>query len=160
MIFPQNTLDAIIDSERAMVLSASQRYGQNYDTARDSAMLMGSFLKSIDPDRWIFSCFLADAKKHVTLALFSVVRLHKVQAMMDLRQALEDGAFAAFAIANPDRGHFVDMAEFGLLNPSKKLATKASVSTVPDTQTAQFEFDDLMMNWTNGCLKSTKRCRW
>jgi hypothetical protein len=43
---------------------------------------------------------------------------------MDLRQALEDGAFAAFAIANPDRGHFVDMAEFGLLNPSKKLATK------------------------------------
>jgi len=124
MKFPQNTLDAIIDSERAMVLSASQRYGENYDTARDSAMLMGSFLKSIDTDRWIFSCFLADAKKHVTLALFSVVRLHRVQAMMDLRQALEDGAFAAFAIANPDPSHFVDVAEQGFLNLSKKLASK------------------------------------
>jgi hypothetical protein len=63
-------------------------------------------------------------EKHLTLALFSTVRLHKEQAMMDLRQALEAGACAAFAIANPDHAHFVDTDKFGVLDPSQKLASK------------------------------------
>jgi hypothetical protein len=33
----------------------------------------------------------------VSAALLSIVRLHKVQAMMNLRQVLEAGAAAAFA---------------------------------------------------------------
>jgi len=117
MEFPQRTIAQIIDSEREMVLTAPQRYGMYYDTAFDCAMLFTQFLKSIDPDRWVFGSFLSLAKKHHTLALFSTVRLHKVQALMNLRQTLEAGACAAFAIANPDHAHFVDTDEYGILDP-------------------------------------------
>jgi len=44
--------------------------------------------------------------------------------MMNLRQVLEAGACAAFAIANPDHKHFVDTDEHGILDPSPKLARK------------------------------------
>jgi hypothetical protein len=63
-------------------------------------------------------------KKHHMLALFSSLRLHKVQAMMNLRQALEAGASAAFAIAKPEQHHFVDIDEHGILDPSQALTKK------------------------------------
>jgi hypothetical protein len=124
MQFPQQTIQQIVDSEREMVLTASERFGRHYDTALECVVFATNFLKSIDPDRWVFAGFQALAKKHLTLALFSTVRLHKEQAMMDLRQALEAGACAAFAIANPDHAHFVDTDKFGILDPSQKLASK------------------------------------
>ena len=63
-------------------------------------------------------------KKHHMLALLSTLRLHKVQSMMNLRQVLEAGTAAAFAIANPEMRHFADVDEIGLLDPSKALAQK------------------------------------
>jgi hypothetical protein len=124
MQFPQQTIQQIVDSEREMVLTASERFGRYYDTALECVVFTTQFLKSIDRDRWVFGGFQALAKRHLTLALFSTVRLHKEQAMMDLRQALEAGACAAFAIANPDHAHFVDTDKFGVLDPSQKLASK------------------------------------
>jgi DNA-binding transcriptional regulator YiaG len=120
----QNTIAQIIKREHQAVLTAPQRYGNYYDNAFGCSIFLTQFLKSIDPDRWIFGSFLSQVKKHHTLALFSTVRLHKVQAMMDLRQALEAGACAAFAIANPNHNHFVDTDNFGILDPSEKLARK------------------------------------
>jgi hypothetical protein len=67
---------------------------------------------------------VSPVKKHLMLALFSTVRLHRIQAKMDLRQVLEAGAAAAFAIANPDPKHFVDTDEHGILDPSQELARK------------------------------------
>jgi hypothetical protein len=115
--FPQRTIGEIVDSEREMVRTASQRYGQYYDTALDCSVLLSRLLKEITPDRWVFVSFLSLAKKHHTLALFSAVRLHKVQAMMNLRQTLEAGAAAAFAIANPDHAEFVTADDYGILDP-------------------------------------------
>ena len=43
---------------------------------------------------------------------------------MNLRQVLEAGACAAFAIANPGHEHFVDTDDQGILDPSQKLAKK------------------------------------
>jgi hypothetical protein len=63
-------------------------------------------------------------KKHHMLALLSTLRLHKVQSMMNLRQVLEAGTAAAFAIANPEMHHFADIDEIGLLDPSKALGRK------------------------------------
>jgi len=60
-------------------------------------------------------------RKHHTVALFSTVRLHRIQAMMDLRQTLEAGACAAYAIANTDQASF-DMDEDGILNATQNLA--------------------------------------
>jgi hypothetical protein len=43
---------------------------------------------------------------------------------MNLRQVLEAGAAAAFAIAHPEMRHFADIDDIGLLDPSKNLAQK------------------------------------
>jgi len=124
MEFPQSTIAQIIDSEREMVLTAPQRYGQYYDHAFECSMFLSQFAKSIDRDRFVAASFFGQVKNHHTLSLFSAVRLHKVQSMMNLRQVLEAGACAAFAIANPDHAHFVDTDAYGILDPSQKLAKK------------------------------------
>lgn len=72
----------------------------------------------------IFGRFFSLLKMHHTLALLSVVRLHAVQAAMNLRQGLEAGASAAFAIANPEVQHFAETDAQGLLDPSQDLARK------------------------------------
>jgi hypothetical protein len=54
----------------------------------------------------MFARFFSLLKKHHMLALLSALRLHKVQTMINLRQVLEAGAAAAFAIANPETEHF------------------------------------------------------
>jgi len=72
----------------------------------------------------MFGRFFSLLKKHHMLALLSVLRLHKVQAAMNLRQVLEAGAAAAFAIANPEQHHFAETDAQGLLDPSQDLARK------------------------------------
>jgi hypothetical protein len=124
MEFRQGTLAEIRESEKEMILTAPQRYGQYYEHAFECSMFLTQFLNSIDPDRYVAASFFAQVKRHHTLALFSTVRLHKVQSVMNLRQVLEAGACAAFAIANPDHKHFVDTDADGILDPSPALARK------------------------------------
>jgi hypothetical protein len=123
-VFRQSTLEEIIDSERLMLVTAEQRYGKYHRHARDCTFYMSRFITGVNPDRMIFARLFSQMKKHHTLALFSILRLHKVQAMMNLRQALEAGASAAFAIANPERHHFVETDERGILDPSQPLSKK------------------------------------
>src|ERR1700681_1137136 len=106
MDFPQSTLEEITESERQMLLTAKERFGNHYVNARASSVFLSRCIVAVEHDRMNFGRFLALAKKHHMLAIMSAVRLHKVQAMMNLRQVLEAGAAAAFAIANPDNHHF------------------------------------------------------
>jgi hypothetical protein len=124
MEFKQGNVGDILDSERAMVLTAPERFGAYYQHAFDCSLFLTHFVKTIDRDRWIFASFLSQVKKLHTLALFSTVRLHQIQSMMNLRQVLEAGAAAAFAIANPDHKHFVETTDEGLLDASKGLTSK------------------------------------
>lgn len=124
MDFKQSTFEEILESEKDMVLSAEERWGDYYINAAEFNVLLGDFIKSIDPDRYIFTMFLSQIKKHSMLALLSTVRLHHVQAMMDLRQTLEAGSCAAYAIANPDQSGFADVGENGILDASQKLTGK------------------------------------
>lgn len=112
------------EREKQLVFAAAERYPRYYPHAENATLLFSNFLKSIDRDRFVFAMFLSLAKKHHTLALLSTVRLHRVQAMMDLRQVLEAGASAAFAIANPEQEHFVQTDDLGILEASQKLAKK------------------------------------
>ncbi len=116
MDFKQSTFGEIIDSERDMILTADKRYGAYYINASEFNILLNEFIKSVDLDRFIFAIFLSQVKKHSTLALFSVVRLHHTQAMMDLRQVLEAGACASYAIANTESADFADVGENGVLD--------------------------------------------
>src|SRR6266850_4929407 len=124
MEFKHTTIGEILDSERDMVLRAAERYGNFYANAAEFNGLFTNFIKSIDRDRFLFAMFLSQVRKHYTLALFSAVRLHHVQAMMDLRQVLEAGSCAAYAIANTDPADFADTDEYGLLDPSQDLTRK------------------------------------
>jgi hypothetical protein len=124
MEIKQSTIGEILDSEHEMALHAEEHYGEFYANANAFVALFGSFIKSIDRDRYIFAMFLSQARKHHMLALLSVVRLHHIQAMMDLRQVLEAGACAAYAIANTDPKDFADVDEQGILIPSQELTVK------------------------------------
>ena len=121
MDLKQKTIGEIIDSERLLVLEAPERYGDYYRHALDASVFLSHLIKSLDPDRFVFGRYYAWVKKHHLLALFSTVRLHQAQAAMDLRQVLEAGSLAAYAIANPDPKLFVTEDKNGLLNSSPKL---------------------------------------
>ena len=125
MDLKQKTIGEIIESERWLVLAAPERYGDYYRHALDASVLLSHFIKSLDPDRFVFGRYHAWVKKHHLLALFSTVRLHQAQAAMDLRQVLEAGLFAAYALANPDHRLFVAEDKNGLLNSSPKLPRNA-----------------------------------
>jgi hypothetical protein len=98
---PMTTLDTLAVQERRLYLNAEKRLGHAYVMAREATLLLTMFMKSVSADRVVFCHYMAQLKKHQTLALLSIVRLHHVQAMMNFRQVLESAANAAFALANP-----------------------------------------------------------
>ncbi len=124
MDFKQSTIGDIIESERQMILHGTERYNKFFINASEFNILLQQFIKSVNPDRFIFAMFLAQVRKHHTLALFSAVRLHHIQTMMDLRQVLEAGSCAAYAIVNPDRAGFADIGDNGIMDASQKLTKK------------------------------------
>lgn len=124
MKIKQTTIAEIAEAEAVLLATAHERYPVYYPHALEASLFLSNCIKSVDVDREVFARFLSQVKKHHTLALFSTVRLHKIQANMNLRQVLEAGACAAFAIANPQHEHFVDTDDQGILNPSQKLAKK------------------------------------
>jgi hypothetical protein len=122
MAYAQSTLEEIVDSERSMILDASARYGRHYKHARAATMYLTLCIVGMDHDRSdTLGRLLSLMKKHHMLAFLSALRLHKVQAMMDLRHVLEAGAAAAYAILNPDIHDFVEVDPFGIMDPSQKL---------------------------------------
>lgn len=106
------------------MLTAQKRFGAFYDNAFEANGLLQHCIKSVTRDRDIFVMFLSQVKKHHTLALFSFVRLHQVQGLLDLRWTLEAGASASYAIANTNLEDFVDVDTNGLLNPSQRLTKR------------------------------------
>jgi hypothetical protein len=124
MEIKQRTIPEIVETEGLLVANAHDRYPVYYPHALEASLFLSKFVESVDGDRSVFVMFLSQIKKHHTLALFSTVRLHQIQAKMNLRQALEAGVSAAFAIANPGPENFVDTDNQGMLDPSQKLAKK------------------------------------
>lgn len=124
MEFKQDNLGEIIESEREMLLTAADRFGDFFINVSEFNDLLNNFLESVDQDRFIFAMFLSQIRKHSTLAIFSTVRLHHVQASLNLRQVLEAGSCAAYAIANIDREDFADFDDNGFLDASQKLTKK------------------------------------
>jgi hypothetical protein len=124
MVLKQSTIEDIIETERELVLSADRRYGDYSRHARECAFFLSRCILSVNPYGVMCARFHSLAKKHLMLALLSTLRLHKVQAMMNLRLVLEAGAAAAFAIANPEPEHFATADTQGILDPSSTLTVK------------------------------------
>src|SRR5262249_12154339 len=124
MVLKQSTVEEIIESERDPVLTADQRYGDYSRHASECSLFLSRCIRSVDRDRMMFARFLSLLKKHHMLALLSALRLHKVQTMMNLRQVLEAGAAAAFAISNPEPENFATTHSQGVIDPSPELTKK------------------------------------
>ncbi len=117
------TIGDIIENESQYILTADKRYGAFFKNAADFNALLHSFVKEVKAEGWIFTMFLSQVRKHHTLALFSAVRRHHVQTQMDLRQTMEAGVNAAYAIENPKQEDFVTK-EAGILNAPRALTEK------------------------------------
>jgi hypothetical protein len=120
----QSTFEEIVESERELVRTADQRYGNYSWHARDCVVFLSRCIIAVDPDRMMFARFSSLMKKQLFLALLSTLRLHRVQAMMNLRQVLEAGAAAAFAIANPEPKHFAKTDQNGFIDPAQDWTKK------------------------------------
>ncbi len=118
----EETVDDILNSEAELVRNAPEKYGEYFAFAMETINLLNGFVASIDGTRFIFSLFLSQVRKNVLLAILSTVRLHRVQALMDMRQVLEAGASVAFAISHTDIDNFADKDEDGVINSTKELA--------------------------------------
>ena len=102
----QETVQDLINSEGELLSHAPKVYGEYFAHALEFGDFLSKFLISINPDRYIFAAFLSQVRMNYFLAFFSALRLHHVQAGMNLRQMLESGAWAAYAIANPEQEKF------------------------------------------------------
>jgi hypothetical protein len=100
--FKQSTFEEIIESERLMVLTAPERFGSFYDNALGANNLLQHGIVGVPLDRSFFAMFGSQIKIHHALAVFSFVRLHQIQGLMNLRQVLEAAVDAAHAIAHAD----------------------------------------------------------
>jgi len=121
MDFKQTTMDDIIESEREMILNGARGYGDYFINANEFNQLLNNFIKSVDDiEKFIFIAFLSQVKKHHTLALFSTVRQHHIQMSMNLRQVLEAGAWAAYAMGNKEQEKFAE-SNNGILDVPDRL---------------------------------------
>jgi hypothetical protein len=71
--------------------------------------------------RSLVARWASQLKKHHLLAIFSFVRLHQVQGLMNLRQVLEAAVDAAFAVAHVD-----DMKDYGYADKHGAIMTPQS----------------------------------
>lgn len=120
----QSNLSEIIKTEYRLLDEAPQKYGDFFNHAVDSFSLLQTFVVTIKNEGWLFVAFLSQLKKHHLLALLSSVRRHHVQFVMNLRQVIESGTNAAYALGNPNPDDFALPTPEGILEIPEKLKKK------------------------------------
>jgi hypothetical protein len=96
------TIDAYSAEEHQRVIDAEQRYGDYYVNAYNATIMLSNIMMWPVSDCDIFIRFLSQLKKYHTLSLISTVRLHRIQAKMNLRYFLESTVNAAYALTHTD----------------------------------------------------------
>jgi hypothetical protein len=119
--FKQVRVSDIIESERLMVLSAPERFGYLHDNAMGTGYLLGHGVVGMPHHRSLVARWASQLKKYHLLAIFSFVRLHQVQGLMNLRQVLEAAVDAAFAVAHVD-----DVKDYGSIDKRGAMMTPQS----------------------------------
>jgi len=120
----QSSLSEIIKTEYRLLNEAPQKYGDFFKHGVDSFRLLQSFVITIKDEGWLFVAFLSHLKKHHLLALLSAVRRHHVQFVMNLRQVLESGTNASYALGNHNPDDFALSTPEGILEIPEKLKKK------------------------------------
>jgi hypothetical protein len=96
--------------EHERVIDAERRYGKFYVNAHDTTILLSNIMTWPVTDCEIFIRFLSQVKKYHSLSLLSTVRLHRIQAKMDLRYFLESTVNAGYALVHQNTAIYFDYA--------------------------------------------------
>jgi hypothetical protein len=103
-------------------MTAKERYGEVFDTLNKLIKFLSGFFEIVDaPETYIFVSYLSLTYNSLWLGLLSAVRLHQVQAAMNMRQALEAGEKAAYALVFSEIDHFVIKNNDGTLKEKNNL---------------------------------------
>ena len=104
------SLTPFFEEEFQRVIDAENRYGNFYVNAYNATIMLSNIMMWPVIDCDIFIRFLSQMKKYHTLSMISTVRLHRIQAKLDLRYFLESTANAAFALAHVDTKNYFNFA--------------------------------------------------
>jgi hypothetical protein len=100
------SLTPLFEEEFQRVMEAENRYGNFYVNAYNATIMLSNIMRWPVSDCDIFIRFLSQMKKYHTLSMISTVRLHRIQAKLDLRYFLESTVNAAFALAHVDTKNY------------------------------------------------------
>jgi hypothetical protein len=111
-------------SEHEMVIDAERRYGDYFLHACNTTILLSNIMMWPIIDCDLFIRFLSQMKKYHTLSVLATVRLHRIQAKMDLRYFLESSVHAGYSLVHTDTTIYFDYAAMSQLD-AKKASLKA-----------------------------------
>ncbi|MET4312695.1 hypothetical protein [Bradyrhizobium sp. RT4b] len=103
------SLETFSAEEHQKLVDAEQRYGNAFINAYNTTVLLSNLMMWPLVDCDLFIRFYSQMKKYHSLCVASTVRLHRVQAKMDLRYFLESTANAAFSLAHTDTQNYFDL---------------------------------------------------
>lgn len=120
----QDNLSEILKTEIELCEKIPLQYVEFLEHALASFRVLQSPITLSKSEGWLFFAFFSQVKKHHLLALLSSLRLHHVQASMNLRQLLESGTNAAYALAEPSSDNFYRVTPEGILEIPESLKQK------------------------------------
>jgi hypothetical protein len=94
--------------EHEKLLAAEGCYGNAFVNAYNTMILLSNHIPWPVAPCQLFIRFYSQMKKYHTLSVISSVRLHQVQAKIDLRYFLESTVHAAYTLAHPDTTNYLD----------------------------------------------------
>lgn len=118
------SLEVFSASEHEMVIDAERRYSDYFLHARNTTILLSNIMMWPIIDCDLFIRFLSQMKKYHTLSVLATVRLHRIQAKMDLRYFLESCVHAGYSLVHTDTTIYFDYAAMRQLD-AKKASLKA-----------------------------------
>jgi hypothetical protein len=102
------SLENFSAEEHQKLVDAEQKYGNAFINAYNTTILVSNLMMWPVIDCDLFIRFYSQMKKYHSLSVISTVRLHRIQAKMDLRYFLESTANAAFSLAHTDTENYFD----------------------------------------------------
>lgn len=114
----------LIKQEQQIMLDSEKRYTEYVQHAWAGHSLLHTFVKAGKADSFFFLIFLSQIRVNYLLAMLSASRRHHVQMYMNLRQVLEAGAIAAYAIGNHKTEDFAKITEIETMETPSELTVK------------------------------------
>jgi hypothetical protein len=119
------SLETYSAEEHARLLAAEDRYGNAFINAYNVTILLSDLVLWPTGPVDLFFRFYSQVKKYHSLSIVSSVRLHRVQAKMDLRYFLELTVHAGYALAHPQTTAYFDLDRHAL-GDAKTATSQAS----------------------------------